>query len=99
MKQSKTANSVNAPFVAPLCEALDAGPLGELLVLENNRGTTFTAMGFYNIVKRACQAADLPHCSAHGLPKAAEARLKKAGCTDEEGMAITGHKTVREFRR
>ncbi|MCB2049937.1 MAG: site-specific integrase, partial [Novosphingobium sp.] len=55
--------------------------------------------GFYNMVKRACIAADLPHCSAHGLRKAAARRLRDAGCSDEEGMAITGHKTVREYRR
>lgn len=98
LKQSKTSNSVDVPVVEPLREALAAGPLGELLVIENNRGTAFTAKGFYNMVKRACIAADLPHCSAHGLRKAAARRLRDAGCSDEEGMAITGHKTVREFR-
>ena len=99
LKQSKTANAVNVPIVAPLREALEAGPLGELLVLESNRGKAFTAKGFSNLLKRACIAADLPHCTAHGLRKAAASRLKRAGCSDEEGMAITGHKTVREFRR
>ncbi len=99
LRQSKTSNSVDVPIVAPLREALDAGPAGDLLVLENNRGAAFTAKGFYNMVKRACIAADLPHCSAHGLRKAAARRLREAGCSDEEGMAITGHKTVREFLR
>lgn len=50
--------------------------------------------GFYNMVKRACIAAGLPHCSAHGLRKAAARRLRDAGCPDDEGMAITGHKSV-----
>tara|TARA_R110002072_G_scaffold138109_5_gene281209 strand:+ start:36667 stop:37701 length:1035 start_codon:yes stop_codon:yes gene_type:complete len=99
LKQSKTSNAVNVPIVEPLREALDAGPLGELLVLENNRGDAFTAKGFYNMVKRACIAADLPHCSAHGLRKAAAARLKARGVEDADGMAITGHKTVREYLR
>lgn len=99
LKQSKTSNAVSVPIVAPLREALDAGPLGELLVLESNRGAAFTAKGFYNMVKRACIAADLPHCSAHGLRKAAAARLKARGVRDEDGMAITGHKTLREYLR
>lgn len=99
LKQSKTSNAVNVPIVEPLREALEAGPLGELLVLENNRGAAFTAKGFYNMVKRACIAADLPHCSAHGLRKAAAARLKARGVEDADGMAITGHKTVREYLR
>lgn len=99
LKQSKTSNSVNVPIVAPLREAIEAGPVGKLLVIENNRGTAFTAKGFYNLVKRACIAADLPHCSAHGLRKAAAARLKARGVADADGMAITGHKTVREYLR
>lgn len=99
LKQSKTSTAVNVPIVELLREALDAGPLGEVLVLENNQGTAYTAKGFYNMVKRACIAAGLPHCSAHGLRKAAARRLRDAGCPDEEGMAITGHKTVAMYRR
>ena len=99
LRQSKTSNAVSVPIVEALRQALEAGPLGDVLVLENNRGEAYTAKGFYNLVKRACIAADLPHCSAHGLRKAAAARLRRAGCTDEEGMSITGHKTVREYRR
>jgi integrase len=99
LKQSKTSSAVNVPVVAPLREALDAGPLGDLMLLENKDGKAFSAKGFYNMVKRACIAAGLPHCSAHGLRKAAARRLRDADCTDDEGMAITGHKTVREFRR
>ena len=99
LRQGKTSNAVDVPIVAPLQEALDAGPLGDVLVLQNNRGEAYTAKGFYNLVKRACVTAGLPHCSAHGLRKAAARRLMEAGCSDDEGMAITGHKTVREYRR
>lgn len=98
IKQSKTSTAVNVPVVEPLREALDAGPLGETLLLENNGGDAFTAKGFYNLVKRACVKAGLPHCSPHGLRKSAAARLKAAGCTDREGMAITGHKSVAMYR-
>jgi integrase len=99
LRQSKTSTAVDVPIVAPLREALTAGPLGDVLVIENNRGTAFTAKGFYNLIRRACDKAGLPHCSAHGLRKAAARRLREAGCSDDEGMAITGHKTVREYRR
>lgn len=99
LKQSKTSSAVSVPIVEPLRKALEAGPLGDLMLIENKGGKPFTAKGFYNLVKRACIAADLPHCSAHGLRKAAARRLRAADCTDEEGMAITGHKTVREYRR
>ena len=99
LKQSKTANAVSVKIVAPLREAIDAGPTGNILLLETKDGKAFTAKGFYNLVKRACIEAELPHCSAHGLRKAAARRLKQAKCTNEEGMAITGHRTVREFLR
>lgn len=99
LKQSKTSNAVDVPVVEPLRVALEAGPLGSLMVLENRDGKPFSAKGFYNMVKRACIAAELSHCSAHGLRKAAARRLQEAGCSDEEGMAITGHKSVREYRR
>ena len=99
LKQSKTGNAVSVPVVAPLREALDAGPIGETLLLENKSGQAFSAKGFGNMVKRACEIADLPHCTAHGLRKAAAARLKARGVADEDGMIITGHKTLREYLR
>ncbi|MEL7690527.1 tyrosine-type recombinase/integrase [Citromicrobium bathyomarinum] len=99
LKQSKTSTAVDVPVVDTLRIALDAGPLGKTLLLENRDGTAFTAKGFYNLVKRACIKADLPHCSAHGLRKSAAARLRVAGCSDQEGMAITGHKSIAMYRK
>ncbi len=46
-----------------------------------------------------CNEAGLPHCSAHGLRKAAAARLAERGATAHEIMAITGHKTLEEVER
>ena len=46
-----------------------------------------------------CDAAGLPHCSAHGLRKAAARRLAEAGCSANEIAAITGHATLREVER
>lgn len=99
INQSKTKTSVDVPVVEPLRQALEAGPLRTKLLLENKAGEPFTAKGFYNLIKRSCIKAGLPHCSAHGLRKSAARRLREAGCSDEEGMSITGHKTVREYRR
>lgn len=99
LAQSKTSNAVDVPVVAPLREALDAGPLGKVLLLETKTGEAFTPKGFYGLMKKACIKAGLPHCAPHGLRKSAARRCREAGCTDEEGMAITGHKSVREYRR
>lgn len=99
LDQSKTSNAIDVPVMPELAEALEAGPLGERTLIEAHTGEPFTAKGFYNLVKRACIAAGLPHCSAHGLRKAAARRCREAGCSVEEGMAITGHKTIKEYLR
>lgn len=99
LDQSKTNNSVDVPIVEPLRDALAAGPLGGKLLLETKDAESFTPKGFYGMMKRACRAAGLDHCSPHGLRKSAARRCREAGCSDDEGMAITGHKSVREYRR
>ncbi|WP_419828190.1 tyrosine-type recombinase/integrase [Sphingomonas sp.] len=99
LDQSKTNNAVDVPVVEPLSDALAAGPLGASLLLETKDGAAFTPKGFYGMMKKACIAAGIPHCSPHGLRKSAARRCREAGCSDDEGMAITGHKSVREYRR
>jgi hypothetical protein len=47
-------------------------------------GKPFTAAGFGNWFREQCNAACLPHCSFHGLRKAASVRLAEAGCTPHE---------------
>ena len=42
--------------------------------------------------------ANLRHCSAHGLRKAAARRLAEAGCSEHEIAAITGHASSAELR-
>jgi integrase/recombinase XerD len=46
-----------------------------------------------------CNRVGLPHCSAHGLRKAAAARLADYGATEHEIMAVTGHRTLKEVGR
>lgn len=99
LDQSKTSNAVDVPVVEPLRDALDAGPLGADTLLETKSGVPFTPKGFYGMLKKACVAAGIPHCAPHGLRKSAARRCREAGCSDDEGMAITGHKSVREYRR
>jgi integrase len=99
LEQSKTGNAVDVPIVPPLAKALEAGPIGDRTLLEAKHGEPYTPKGFYNLMKRACIAAGVPHCSPHGLRKSAARRCREAGCSDDQGMAITGHKTVKEYRR
>jgi integrase len=62
-------------------------------------GKPFMAAGFGNWFREQCDMANLRHCSAHGLRKAAARRLAEAGCTEHEIAAITGHASLREVVR
>jgi integrase len=87
------------PIRPELRASIDASPTGDIVYLVNEFGNPFTANGFGNWFRKRCDEAGLPNCTAHGLRKAAAARLADAGATAHEIMAITGHKTMKEIER
>lgn len=87
------------PIVPDLQRIIDASTTGDLAFLVNGYGRPFTNAGFGNRFRKWCDDAGLPHCSVHGLRKAAAARLAELGCTEFEIMAITGHQTSKEVTR
>src|SRR5262249_6141642 len=76
---------------------LAAVPRTNLTFIVTERGAPFTAQGLGAWFKKQCKLAGLPHCSAHGLRKAAATRLANAGCSVNQIAAITGHKSLREI--
>ena len=72
---------------------------GHLTFLVTEFGKPHSPNGFGNKFKDWCREAGLPHCSAHGLRKAAAARLAERGATAHEIMAITGHQSLEEVER
>ena len=79
---------------------LDAVECGCLNFLVTAKGRPFTAAGFGNWFREACDAAGLAKgCSAHGLRKAACRRLAEAGCSANVIASISGHKTLKEVSR
>jgi integrase len=77
----------------------EPNPADHLTLLTTQTGKPFSAAGFGNWFRDRCNEAGLPHCSAHGLRKAAARRLAEAGCTTHEIAAITGHASLREVQR
>lgn len=68
--------------------------------LQTMHGRPYTADGFGNWFRRKVKDAGLPlGCSPHGLRKAVSRRLAESGSTNQQGRAVTGHKTDREFTR
>jgi integrase len=98
VRQIKTDAVLTVPVHPDLQAIIDATPT-DLTFLTTAFGRPFTAAGFGNWFRDQCNAAGLPHCSAHGLRKAAARRLAEAGCTEHEIAAITGHASLREVQR
>jgi integrase len=94
-----TALELFIPVLPALREILDAKPSRHLTFLTTAFGKPFTPAGFGNWFREQCNAAGLPHCTFHGLRKAAARRLAEYGCTPHEIAAITGHATLKEVER
>jgi integrase len=99
VRQIKTGAVLAIPVHSTLKAIMDATPSDHLTFLTTQFGKPFTASGFGNWFREQCNEAGLPHCSAHGLRKAAARRLAEAGCTEHEIASITGHVSLREIVR
>lgn len=91
-KGSKGASPVAAsiPILPALAAELEAGAAGELLFILTEYGRPFTHAGFGAKMRQWCNEAGLPHCTAHGLRKAAATLAAENGATPHQLMAIFG---------
>lgn len=100
VRQQKTGTKLAIPIHPDLQAVLDATPSEHLTFLTTAFGKPFTAPGFTNWFREACNQAGLPRgTSAHGLRKAACRRLAEAGCSTNVIAAISGHKSLSEVER
>jgi integrase len=101
VRQQKTGSWLTIPMHTDLQKIIDATPCGQHLALLTTRsGRTYNATNFSDQFRGWCDEAGLPpHCSFHGLRKAASRRLAEVGCTAHEIAALTGHKSLREVER
>jgi integrase len=96
LRQEKTDTALTIPVHPELAQVLAAASRSHLTFLTTEKGAPFTAAGFGNWFRDRCNEAGLPHCSAHGLRKAAATRLANAGCSSDQIRAITGHRSLAE---
>jgi integrase len=100
MRRQKTRVQFDIPLLNDLIAELELHPKTEQLAfLTTEYGKPFSAAGFGNQFKDWCYQANLPHCSAHGLRKAAAVRHALNGATAPELMAWFGWKTIGEAQR
>jgi integrase len=97
--EDKTGLELAIPVHPELRRIIDATPSEHLTFLVTELGAPFTAAGFGNFFRDRCNEAGLPHCSFHGLRKAAATRLIDVGCDVVEAAAITGHASLKELQR
>jgi integrase/recombinase XerD len=91
--------AIDMPVHPDLAAAIENTRSGHLNFLVTAFGKPFTPAGFGNWFRDRCNEAGLSHCSAHGLRKAAAARLAERGATPHEIMAVTGHRSLDEIER
>jgi integrase len=99
IRQEKTGAELAIPLHPDLAAIIAATPSGHLTFLTTQYDRPFEASAFSHWFRNRCDEAGLPHCSAHGLRKAAARRLAEAGCTAHEIGAITGHASLAELVR
>jgi integrase len=78
------------PILPDLQVTIAATPSGHLNYLVTAFGKPYTPEGFGNWFRRQCNAAGLPHCTAHGLRKAGATIAANNGATEHQLMAIFG---------
>lgn len=97
--QLKTGALLSIPIHRDLKAAVEACPSGKDTFLVSERGKPYTKESLGNWFKKQCVAAGLPHCSAHGLRKAASRRMAELGLSNQLIKSITGHTTDSEVSR
>jgi len=98
-RQQKTGRTLAIPVHPQLVMVLAASPRSHLTFLVTPQGAPYAPNGFSKAMRRWCDEAGLPECSAHGLRKAQARRLAESGCSAHEIASITGHRTIAEVQR
>ncbi len=86
-KGGKTLWLPAAPQLLAAIEAMDRVGIRTFIVTE--QGNPFSAAGFGNRMRDWCDAAGLPHCTAHGLRKAAARRGAELDIS-QQGLKAAG---------
>jgi integrase len=87
---SRIAKGHELPILPPLCQSIDATPIGHLVYLVTASGHPHSVKAFGNWFKKRCREAGLEDLSAHGLRKLGAQRCAEAGATEHQLMALFG---------
>lgn len=96
VKQVKTNAELDLFMLPELTDAIRALPRDKPTFLTTDFGKPFTPAGFGNWFRDRCNEAGLPHCTAHGLRKAAARRMAEGGMSGDVIKAVTGHTDLKQ---
>ncbi|MFY7837848.1 MAG: tyrosine-type recombinase/integrase [Novosphingobium sp.] len=103
--QEKTGMPLWLPVAPQLRTAIDsmkAAETSKFCFLITRRGGSFTKESFGNFFKKACVAAGLPQCTAHGLRKATLRRMAELEMANKTMKSLSGQtsdKTLEIYTR
>lgn len=86
---------IESRLTPELIAAIDQTKIGNQTYVISARNTAYTIESFGNAFSRWCGEADLAHCSAHGLRKAAAVAYAESEATGPELMAVFGWSNLR----
>ena len=92
--QEKTEEPLEVPVHPTLAKELAKVERKGVYIVGRKDGKPYTENGFGSVWRREKIRIGLKPVQFHGLRKNATAMLFEAGCTPQEVMAITGHKTL-----
>jgi integrase len=92
VRQRKTGQYVPIPVADVLKTALDAAPRESPIMLTNSERKPWSESGFQGAWGKATMRAEVRGLTFHDLRGTAVVTLARAGCTEAEIYAITGHK-------
>lgn len=78
------------PILPELRAIIDATPSTHMTYFVTEFGKPFSAPGFGNKFREWCDAAGLPHCSAHGIRKYDATTAAENGATEHQLMGMFG---------
>ena len=93
VQQEKTGKSLWLPVAPQLNQAIVAmapADTSHFCFLMTRRNKPFTKESFGNFFRKACTAAGLPHCSAHGLRKATLRRMAELEMANKTMKSVSG---------
>lgn len=91
IRTGKTGATVTIPVFSELQRSIDATRTGDLAFLVTRKGRPFSSSASFGAwFRKACDAAGLHHCTAHGLRKAGATIAANDGATVHELMGMFG---------